>query len=564
MTPLIAFTVAARNFIPYATVLHRSLRQHHPDVHFVLALCDEDTGVDEAALGYEVLRLSDLRDVRVWGMVERYNITELCTAIKPMVFQTLMRRFPGHRICYFDPDILVTAPLLELNEAFEGGATVVLTPHVLSPSPQPERFGDDTMLRFGIYNLGFLGIRDSAETRGLMRWWASKLEHQCLIDLPNGLFVDQKWADLFPALLDGVTVLRHPGYNVAYWNLLERRVCVRDGVWMANDQPLRFVHFSGHDPTRPDMLSRHAEYLTRADGGDLVLLLPIYRQRLLEAGLMAYAALPFAFRWNGSNQVNLHTPEALGRPTSRGDAIDRAVPGFGEDGLFSIRVSSWAEWADAAPALEAAFAAHRAVEHALLKGPDEPFMVPGTCSMCRTATEFGVSYMYALPTPAGPLPNWREHMDCRCGFQNRLRGAMHAWQTLVDPAPDAAIYVTEQVTQLYKWLKLRWPNTVGSEFFSPAHTPGALVDGIRHEDLCRLTFGDGTFDAVLSFDVLEHVEDLRHRPAGVFPRAAARRHAVVRRTDPVRRGARGGPGAGANRRPLRIFGGARVPRQPGG
>ncbi len=509
MTPLVAFTIAARNFVPYATVLHQSLRQHHPDVHFVLALCDEDTGIDDAALGYDVLRLSALRDVRVWGMAERYNITEFCTAIKPMVFQTLMRRYPGHRICYFDPDILVTSPLTELEQAFAEGASMVLTPHLLQPSPRPELFADDRMLRFGAYNLGFLGVRDSAETRAAMAWWAGKLEHQCLIDLPNGLFVDQKWADLFPALLDGVRVLRHPGYNVAYWNLLERRVRFADGVWLANGEPLRFMHFSGHDVTRPAVLSRHADYLDQLGIGDIRLLLPIYRDRLLQAGLLDYAALPFAFRWNGANQVNLHTPDTLGRPTERQQAIDRAVPAFGEDGLFAVTVSSWSDWAAAAPALQAAFAAHRTVERTLLAGPEQPFMVSGTCGMCRTASAFGVSYMYAAPDQAGPvLPNWREHMDCRCGFQNRLRGAMHALETLVAPRPDAAIYVTEAVTQLYKWLRLRWPGVVGSEFFGADHAPGTQVGGVRHEDVCRLSFDDRSFDVVLSFDVLEHVEDL--------------------------------------------------------
>jgi SAM-dependent methyltransferase len=45
----------------------------------------------------------------------------------------------------------------------------------------------------------------------------------------------------------------------------------------------------------------------------------------------------------------------------------------------------------------------------------------------------------------------------------------------------------------------------GSEYFGPDHEPGALVDGIRHEDVMNLSFEDNSFDFVLSFDVLEHV-----------------------------------------------------------
>ena len=509
MTGIVAFTIAARNFIPSATVLHQSLQEQHPDVQFFLALCDDDTGVEETSLGYGLIRLADLRDIRVWAMAERYNITELCTAIKPMVFGALMQRFPGRAICYFDPDILITGPLIELQQAFADGAQVVLTPHVIGPSPRPDLFADDTLLRFGAYNLGFLGVRDTAATRGLMRWWAGKLEHQCLIDLPHGLFVDQKWADLFPSLVDHAVILRHPGYNVAYWNLLERQVRFMDGTWTSNGEPLRFVHFSGHTVQRPDVFSRHVNYLDRPALGDLVLLLPIYRERLLAAGWLSYASLPFAFRWNGAAGLNLHAPLPDGQDPAQANTIDRPLPAFGDDDLFAVRVGSWAEWQAVAPALEPVFAAQRQTERALLAQPMQPFMVPGTCGMCRTASDFGVSYMYAPPPQDGTvLPNWREHMDCRCGFQNRLRGAMHALQTLVAPPADADIYATEGVTQLFKWLKLRWPGTVGSEYFGPGHPPGSLVGGVRHEDLCRLSFSDARFEIVLSFDVLEHVEDL--------------------------------------------------------
>jgi SAM-dependent methyltransferase len=44
-----------------------------------------------------------------------------------------------------------------------------------------------------------------------------------------------------------------------------------------------------------------------------------------------------------------------------------------------------------------------------------------------------------------------------------------------------------------------------SEYFGPEHESGAVVDGRRHEDLRRLSFEDGRFDAVITMDVMEHV-----------------------------------------------------------
>ncbi len=506
--PLIAFTIAARNYIPYATSLHRSLQQHHPGIQFFLGLSDVREGFDEAALDFALIDLAMLRDIRIWAMAERYNATEFCTAIKPFLFLHLMARHPGHRICYFDPDIWVMSPMTELRDALDGGAQMVLTPHLLTPTADPARFPDQTMLTYGTYNLGFLAVRDSPETRAVMRWWADRLETQCIIDLANGLFVDQKWADMFPALLDRVHVLRHPGYNIAYWNVMQRRVRW-DGSWTVTADgfaaaPVRFVHFSGYSNFEPGVFSRHARYLDHWVLHDLALLLPLFRERLLQSGFEAFSRFRYAFGWLGQSGANLHTPEEL---------AERALgpAPFGRDlmPLPSINVQSWADWKAQRDAAAPALLEQRATERALEPDVPGPFSTTGICSMCRIETRFDMDYTYALEFEPGALtPNWRENCQCSCGFITRIRGAMHVLQTVIQPAPGAAIYVTEAVTPLFRWLRLRWPNTIGSEFFSPSHVPGRLYDGVRHEDICRLTFAGAQFDAVLSFDVLEHVVDL--------------------------------------------------------
>jgi hypothetical protein len=255
---MIAFTICARNFLAQAQVLHDGLRRHHPNLSFHVALCDELGELEPDAFPFSLMSLNDIGIPDIAGMIDRYNITELNRSIKPFVFLRLFDDFPNKPVVYFDPDIAILSTLTELEQALEQGADCVLTPHICEPAEYAE-MQDGRMLQFGIYNLGFCALRDTPEVRRVVSWWGRRLERQCVIDLQAGLFVDQKWADLLPAFIDHTFILRHPGYNVGYWNLSQRTVRRIDRGWEVNGLPLRFFHFSGsvvdHDPV---VFSRHS------------------------------------------------------------------------------------------------------------------------------------------------------------------------------------------------------------------------------------------------------------------------------------------------------------------
>lgn len=48
---------------------------------------------------------------------------------------------------------------------------------------------------------------------------------------------------------------------------------------------------------------------------------------------------------------------------------------------------------------------------------------------------------------------------------------------------------------------------LSSEYLTDDAAPGAMIGGVRHEDLRNLSLPDESFDVVLSSDVLEHVPD---------------------------------------------------------
>jgi SAM-dependent methyltransferase len=513
------FTICSWNFLAYALTLRESLFDANGYVDFYVAICDSRTGFDRLCLPFPVILLEDLGIPDLEEMTHRYNITELNTAIKPFVFRYLFENHPDAAVVYMDPDILVTSGLEELRAALAQGADCVLTPHILEPN-EFATFDDRQMLLYGIYNLGFCALRATPAVERVVSWWGRRLEQHCVIDLPNGLFVDQKWADLLPAYIEKTRLLHHCGYNVAYWNLSQRRVWQTGEGWTVNGHPLRFFHFSGNRIAETSLFSRHSRDFA-IPVGDAAKLFDRYAERVKSNGHLYYRSIPYAFSWNGRAGTNLHTPEteqaapaklSLLRPANR-DAVVPHLP--------VARVKSLAEYNTWRSLMRDILDERVRREADSIPEGEAVFQLPGHCIVCGRESSFQVRSMYSSRTlPDGRrVPNWREHLDCLgCGFVNRVRAFLHILTQELRPAAGDRIYISEQATSTYSWLAGHFPNLVGSECLDGRPAPGTVVTGnpcghgaagapIRHEDPQNLSFPNSSFDVVLSLDVLQHVPD---------------------------------------------------------
>lgn len=267
-----------------------SLRDAHPDWdRFVLVVGGTASNAGDEAFIEVPLEALPLTDARKFCF--RYTLLELNTAVKPWMFEHLFGR--GYdRVLYFDPDIAVYSALAELEDSAETFLT--LTPHLTGSIGGDDHPSERAILQAGTYNLGFLDVRRNPQLASFLAWWKDKLEFQCVVNVARGLFVDQKWIDLVPGLFAGVRILRHDGYNVAYWNLRQRTVAVENGVARVNGQPLRFFHFSGVDPSARHFVSKY-DTLELADVGDVRGLVERYHAALRDAGYESSRGAPYAF-----------------------------------------------------------------------------------------------------------------------------------------------------------------------------------------------------------------------------------------------------------------------------
>ncbi|HEY5798915.1 MAG TPA: glycosyltransferase family 4 protein, partial [Burkholderiaceae bacterium] len=228
-------------------------------------------------------------------MAFQYTVLELNTAVKPWALDHLLQR--GHKqVLYIDPDIRLYRPLDHVFDLLDGGASLVLTPHLAEPLSDGEIPTELDIRVVGTYNLGFCGVSAHSAGRAFLRWWQGKLERGCVVDQPNGMFVDQSWVDLAPAMFDDVAVLRHPGYNAAYWNLAERQVTRENGEWHINGAPLAFFHFSGIDPQNPEKISKYQRrYTLSTIGADARELIVQYCRAVVGNGQSQYRGLPYGY-----------------------------------------------------------------------------------------------------------------------------------------------------------------------------------------------------------------------------------------------------------------------------
>jgi hypothetical protein len=266
MADPVYFTILARNYLPPALALSESLRAHGDGTPLSVLLIDatEDTDLpDVDGVRWMHPGMLGLDERTVLELLMSYELVEFATAIKPLVFRSLLA--DHERVAYLDPDTYVVSPMEELSPALdESPGGIVLTPHYLKPVPEDSQWSDGHLLHVGVYNLGFCAVDRRAGQ--FLDWWWSHLRTECLHDPIAGLFVDQKWVDLGSVYFDG-RPLRHRGYNVGLANLHERPVARdSDGYLIeGTDDRLRLFHFHAFDPRRPNELS--TRFRTSHPGG---------------------------------------------------------------------------------------------------------------------------------------------------------------------------------------------------------------------------------------------------------------------------------------------------------
>jgi hypothetical protein len=257
----IAFTICAKNYIGLALALEKSIKEHNDNVDFLIFVADEFTDEEKIVDLPENIIIAKERigisQDQWYQMCFKYDLTEFCTSIKPSCFKYVFEQFKPDACIYFDPDILIFNSLNTIYDKLEK-YSIVVTPHITTIQDiYTGKLNERNLLYSGMFNLGFLALKNDENARKMLDWWEIRLEDRCFQNMMENYFTDQKWIDFLPSFFPNQLLVSHDlGLNVAPWNFFERKVLAMDGSFFVRNRileenetlfPLIFVHFSGYN-----------------------------------------------------------------------------------------------------------------------------------------------------------------------------------------------------------------------------------------------------------------------------------------------------------------------------
>ena len=209
-----AFTICTQSYKGLAETLRDSFLKYNDDFDFYIIFCDGETEREKKIIsGNEIVALGN---EKYEELAFKYNVTEFCTCIKPFGFTYFFNK--GYEtVAYFDPDIMFFSRFNELYEDY----SVFLTPHILNVESKIKNdWGQEQFLKYGVYNCGFVALRNDDNGTLVAKWWSEQLLSKAFADPVGGMYTDQKWMDMIPSFveLSRINIIKNYGCDFAPWN----------------------------------------------------------------------------------------------------------------------------------------------------------------------------------------------------------------------------------------------------------------------------------------------------------------------------------------------------------
>lgn len=275
-------TVVTKSHVGPVLAVSHSLRNADNAELLHVLIADATAGeLPPAPAGMVFHSLDEVREALPELMPYYFDAFEFCNALKPFLISLLLSK-GCEAVIYLDSDIFVVGSFEPVWKMLEQN-TVVLTPHLLRPPSLDLRFIDEvSVVDQGIYNGGFSAWANKPRAVEALEWMKQRLPVYGFCRRPNGMFVDQKLLPFLPEYYpDEVLIARDGCLNIAFWNMQERHVAVRNGRYFIDDEPVVFFHMSGYRTAKPDLA---CSYMSPEINRQMFELAPWFREVMRDYG----------------------------------------------------------------------------------------------------------------------------------------------------------------------------------------------------------------------------------------------------------------------------------------
>lgn len=232
-----------RNYLSRGLALYHSLQRHAPGAPLWVLCLDQ--------ICHDILTRLALPDLRPVLLAEfeaadpevastrpdRSRIEYYFTCTPAWLVYVLERETRSEWVTYLDADLFFfDAPgnlFCELEEA-----AFAIIPHRYTAAIEHMR-------QYGIYNVGWVGVRNDADGHAAVRWWRERCIEWCYDYVDGDRFADQGYLQGIVERFARVKVVENPGANLAPWNIGNYRIESRSKVVIDSRYPLVFFHFQG-------------------------------------------------------------------------------------------------------------------------------------------------------------------------------------------------------------------------------------------------------------------------------------------------------------------------------
>jgi hypothetical protein len=240
------------NYINQGKYAIQSAKKNNPD-HSIVLLIDNTSVCDLADIQISPQDIGLNKEH--WLIIGRIAIVEY--ALEVLGFETAI---------FVDGDTYTYNNYNSLQLAVDNHSLVVI-PHITKPLPNDNKFPQNRIISLsGNYNTGVWAASKSG--LNFIKWWKDQTSLFPITRPDAGLVNEQGWLRFAGDFDDSVKIFRHPGYNVAYWNIKQRTLQLQNNQYYIDNEPLSIVHFSGlKKELNPSQMSvfQNRYYLEKTD-----------------------------------------------------------------------------------------------------------------------------------------------------------------------------------------------------------------------------------------------------------------------------------------------------------